>query len=329
MTQSMRAIIISEAGDADVLQLADMPVPSPKAGEVLIKVAAAGINRGDIYQRHGLYPAPPGAPDWPGLEVSGTVAALGEGVTTFAEGDEVMALIGGGGYAEYAIAPAAQTMPVPKGVNLVEAAALPETIITVWANVFDSCGLKSGDSFMVHGGSSGIGTTAIQMAKAQGAKVFTTAGSTEKCAACVALGADRAINYREEDFVQVIAAETGGKGLDIILDMVGADYVDRNIQCLGMDGRLTHIAFLNGSKVEVDLMRLMLKRLVITGSTLRARTETQKAALIEQVNETVVPWIEAGKVKPVVHARFPLDQAPDAHRMMEASTHIGKILLVP
>ncbi|MGB1088085.1 MAG: NAD(P)H-quinone oxidoreductase, partial [Alphaproteobacteria bacterium] len=301
----------------------------PKAGEVLIKVAAAGINRGDIYQRHGLYPAPPGAPDWPGLEVSGTVAALGEGVTTFAEGDEVMALIGGGGYAEYAIAPAAQTMPVPKGVNLVEAAALPETIITVWANVFDSCGLKSGDSFMVHGGSSGIGTTAIQMAKAQGAKVFTTAGSTEKCAACVALGADRAINYREEDFVQVIAAETGGKGLDIILDMVGADYVDRNIQCLGMDGRLTHIAFLNGSKVEVDLMRLMLKRLVITGSTLRARTETQKAALIEQVNETVVPWIEAGKVKPVVHARFPLDQAPDAHRMMEASTHIGKILLVP
>ncbi len=329
MTEKMRAITIREPGDADVLTVAEMPRPSPQAGEVLIKVAAAGVNRGDVYQRLGLYPAPPGSPDWPGLEVSGTVAALGEGVTNHTVGDAVMALIGGGGYAEYATAPATQTMPVPKGVDLVDAAALPETLITVWANVFDACGLKTGDSFMVHGGSSGIGTTAIQMAKAAGARVFTTAGSAEKCEACIALGADRAINYREEDFVEVIAAETGGKGLDIILDMVGADYVDRNIQCLGMDGRLTHIAFLNGSRVEVDLMRVMLKRLVITGSTLRARSVEQKAALIDQVAQTVIPWVENGAVKPVVHARISLAEAAEAHRLMESSAHIGKILLVP
>lgn len=329
MTETMRAITIKEPGDADVLTVTDMPMPAPKAGELLIKVAAAGVNRGDILQRMGLYPAPPGSPDWPGLEVSGTVAALGEGVMQYAVGDEVMALIGGGGYAQYAVAPAGQTMPVPKGVDLIDAAALPETLITVWANVFDTCGLKAGDSFMVHGGSSGIGTTAIQMAKAHGARVFTTAGSPEKCEACLALGADRAINYREEDFVKVIADETGGKGLNVILDMVGADYVNRNIQCLGMDGRLTHIAFMNGSRVEVDLMRMMLKRLVITGSTLRARTIEQKAALIAAVTQTVIPWVESGAVKPVVHARLPLNDAPAAHRLMESSAHIGKILLVP
>lgn len=329
LPETITAITITEPGGPEVLVPSEMPMPQPGAGEVLIKVAAAGINRGDVYQRFGLYPAPPGSPDWPGLEVSGTIAALGEGVTGWQVGDEAMALIGGGGYATYAVAPAAQTMPVPKGVDLIDAAALPETIITVWANVFAACHLAPGETFLVHGGTSGIGTSAIQMAKAHGARVFATAGSDEKCKACVELGADRAINYKAENFVDVVMEETGGKGVDVILDMVGADYVQKNIDSLGMDGRLTHIAFLNGSTAEVNLMRMMLKRLVITGSTLRARTVEQKAELIRQVSETVVPWIESGQVRPVVHCRLPLEQAGDGQKLMESSQHIGKILLVP
>jgi putative PIG3 family NAD(P)H quinone oxidoreductase len=324
---TMTAIEIREPGGPEVLVPASRPCPDPGPGEVLVKVAAAGVNRPDVLQRLGGYPPPPGASDIPGLEIAGSIVALGEGVDGWTPGDEVTALVTGGGYAEYCAAPAVQCLPVPESLGLVEAAALPETFFTVWSNVFDRGGLTAGESFLVHGGSSGIGTTAIQLARAFGARVFATAGSAEKCVACEALGAERAINYREEDFVAVAKAATGGKGLDLILDMVGGDYVQRNIESLRADGRLVYIAFLGGAKVEVNLLPLMLKRLTLTGSTLRARSPEFKGAIANSLRQKVWPLIEAGEVKPVIAERFALAEAAAAHGLMESSTHIGKIVL--
>ena len=323
----MTVVEITESGGPEVLKPATRPLTPPRAGEVLIKVAAAGVNRPDMIQRQGLYPPPPGASDIPGLEIAGAVVALGDGVDGWSTGDAACALVTGGGYAEYCAAPAAQCLPPPEGLSLIAAAALPETLFTVWSNVFDRAGLKQGESFLVHGGTSGIGTTAIQLAKAFGARVFATAGSDEKCAACLSLGADRAINYNDEDFVQAVKDETGGKGADVILDMVGGDYVARNISALAADGRMVSIAFLKGAKVEVNLMPVMLKRLTLTGSTLRPRSVEFKAAIAQRLREKVWPLIETGRIKPVIHATFPLARAADAHRLMESSAHIGKIVL--
>ena len=324
---AMTVIEIAEPGGPEVLRPASRPVPRPRPGEVLIEVAAAGVNRPDMLQRQGGYAPPPGASDIPGLEVAGRVAALGEGVTDWRAGDAVCALVAGGGYAEYCAAPAPQCLPVPRGFDMVQAAAVPETFFTVWTNVFDRAGLKRGESFLVHGGSSGIGTTAIQLARAFGARVFATAGGAEKCAACTKLGAERAIDYRAEDFVAAIKEATGGAGVDVILDMVGGDYVARNLACLAVEGRLVQIAFLKGSKVELNLMPLMLKRQTLTGSTLRPRSVAQKAAIAQALKERVWPLLEAGTVGPVIHRTFPLRQAADAHRLMESGTHIGKIVL--
>ncbi len=324
---TMTAIEIREPGGPEVLVPTSRPRPDPGPGEVLVKVAAAGVNRPDVLQRLGGYPPPPGASDIPGLEIAGTIVALGEGVDGWMPGDEVSALVTGGGYAEYCAVPAVQCLPVPEGLGLAEAAAMPETFFTVWSNVFDRGALTAGESFLVHGGSSGIGTTAIQLARAFGARVFSTAGSAEKCAACEALGAERAINYREEDFVAVAKEATGGKGLDLILDMVGGDYVQRNIEALAPDGRLVYIAFLGGSKVEVNLLPMMLKRLTLTGSTLRARSPEFKAAIADNLRRKVWPLIEKGEVKPVIAERFPLAEAAAAHGLMESSAHIGKIVL--
>ncbi len=325
---TMTAIEIREPGGPEVLVPARRPVPEPAEGEVLVRLAAAGVNRPDVLQRLGGYPPPPGASDIPGLEIAGSVAALGAGVTGLAIGDPVTALVTGGGYAEYCTAPLPQCLPVPEGLSLVEAACLPETFFTVWTNVFDRGGLRPGETFLVHGGSSGIGTTAIQMAKAFGARVFATAGSAEKCRACERLGAERAIDYREEDFVQVVKDATGKKGVDVILDMVGGDYVQRNISALAPDGRLCYIAFLGGSKVTVDLLPMMLKRITISGSTLRARSVAFKGAVAANLRDKVWPRIAAGEIKPVVHATFPLAEAAEAHRLMESSAHIGKIALI-
>ena len=324
--QSMTVIEISEAGTPDVLKPATRPVPDVGAGDVLIKVAAAGVNRPDVLQRQGAYPPPPGASDIPGLEIAGTVVSIADDVTGLNVGDEVMALVTGGGYAEYCVAPAAQCLPIPKGLSMSEAAAIPETFFTVWNNVFDRSALQAGESFLVHGGSSGIGTTAIQLAKAFGARVFATAGSAEKCKACEDLGAERAINYREEDFVSVIKGVTGG-GVNVILDMVGGDYIARNIKALAPDGRLCYIAFLQGSEAQLNLMPMMLKRLTITGSTLRAMPVPFKAAIADNLRQKVWPMIEAGNVKPVMHSAFPLAEASEAHRLMETNAHIGKIIL--
>ncbi len=324
---TMTAIEIHEPGGPETLVPATRPVPEPGAGEVLIEVAAAGVNRPDVLQRQGGYPPPPGASDIPGLEVAGRVAALGPGVAELAIGDRVTALVTGGGYAEYCVAPTPQCLPIPEGLSPIEAACLPETFFTVWTNVFDRGRLRPGEVFLVHGGSSGIGTTAIQMAKTFGARVFATAGSAEKCAACEALGAERAINYHDEDFVQVVKAATGKKGADVVLDMVGGDYIQRNISALAPNGRLCYIAFLGGSKAEVDLMPMMLKRITISGSTLRARPVDFKGAIAQNLRDKVWPKIEAGEIKPVVHATFPLAEAADAHRLMESSAHIGKIAL--
>jgi len=324
---TMTAIEIREPGGPEVLVPTRRPVPEPGAGEVLVKLAAAGVNRPDVLQRQGGYPPPPGASDIPGLEIAGGVVGLGPGVTGLAIGDQVTALVSGGGYAEYCTAPAPQCLPNPDGLSPVEAACLPETFFTVWTNVFDRGGLRAGEAFLVHGGSSGIGTAAIQMAKAFGARVFATAGSAEKCRACEKLGAERAINYREEDFVQVIKQATGKKGVDVILDMVGGDYVQRNISALAPDGRLCYIAFLGGSKVEVDLLPMMLKRITISGSTLRARSVDFKGAIAGHLRDRVWPRIAAGEIEPVVHATFPLAEAAGAHRLMESSAHIGKIAL--
>ena len=327
LPSEMTAIEISEPGGPEVLRPAKRPLPEPAAGEVLIRVEAAGVNRPDVLQRLGGYPPPPGASDIPGLEVAGEVVALGEGVESPALGERVTALVTGGGYAEYCAAPAAQCLPFPKGFDATAAAALPETYFTVWSNVFDRAGLQPGERFLVHGGSSGIGTTAIQLASAFGAEVYTTAGSPEKLEACRALGAKRAVNYREEDFVAVLKEESGGKGVDVILDMVGGDYIARDIKLLAPDGRLVFIAFLGGSKAEVDFLPVMLKRLKITGSTLRARDVAFKAAIAAQLQEKVWPLLEEGRVKPLIHSSFPLTGAAEAHRLMESSEHIGKIML--
>jgi len=326
LPKTMTAIEIETPGGPEVLVSAERPVPGPGAGEVLIKVEAAGINRPDVLQRQGGYPPPPGASDIPGLEIAGRIVALGADAAPLNLGDPVMALVTGGGYAEYCVAPAAQCLPIPKGLSMIEAAGVPETFFTVWSNVFDRGRLKAGESFLVHGGSSGIGTTAIQLAKALGARVFATAGSAEKCRACEDLGAERAINYRDEDFAAVMKEVTDG-GVDVILDMVGGDYIQRNIKALAPDGRLCFIAFLGGAAAEVNFLPVMLKRLTITGSTLRARDIAFKGAIAEALRENVWPLIEAGRIKPVVHKTFPLAQAAEAHRLMESSAHIGKIVL--
>lgn len=324
LPDSMTAIEIRKAGAPDVLQPTTRPVPQPGEGELLIKVAAAGVNRPDVLQRKGGYPPPPGASDIPGLELAGEIVQLGDHVESFSLGDKVVALVTGGGYAEYCVAPAAQCLAVPQGLSMAEAAGLPETFFTVWSNVFDRAGLRAKERLLVHGGTSGIGTTAIQLAKAFGAEVFTTAGSEEKCQACRDLGADLAINYREDDF-EAIIKERGG--VDVVLDMVGGSYVPKNISLLKPDGRLVFIAFLGGAKAEVDFSKVMLKRLVVTGSTLRARDVTFKAAIAAHLQTAVWPLIEAGRVKPLLFKTFPLAEASEAHRLMESSAHIGKIVL--
>lgn len=323
----MACIEIKAPGGPEQLVPAQRPVPVPREGEVLVAVAAAGVNRPDVAQRMGLYPAPPGASDVPGLEVAGTVVALGPGVTTRTIGDNVCALITGGGYAEYATAAAVNCLPFPKNFTAEMAAALPETFFTVWHNVFERGALQRGEVFLVHGGTSGIGTTAIQLAKAFGAFTVATAGSDEKCDACRALGADLAINYRTTDFVEELKAKAPGKGADVILDMVGGSYLARNLRSLKADGRLVSIAFLEGSKVEVDLMPVMLKRLTLTGSTLRMRDNAFKGALAASLKTRIWPLLDRGTVKPVIHCTLPLGQAAAAHRLMESSRHIGKIIL--
>ena len=324
---TMTCIEISAFGAPEMLKPATRPTPAPAAGEVLVKVAAAGVNRPDVLQRYGKYPPPLGASDLPGLEIAGTVAALGAGVTTLEVGDAVCALVSGGGYAEYCTAPVPQCLPVPKRLSMVEAAALPETFFTVWTNVFERGRLKAGETFLVHGGASGIGTTAIQLARAFGARVLATAGTPDKCAACQALGAERAINYKTEDFVAVAKEVTGGQGVDLTLDMVGGDYVGKNVEIARVEGRIVQIAFLRSPKTEVNLQPLMIKRLTLTGSTLRARSVAEKGAVAAAVREHVWPLLESGKVKPIIHATFPLADAAGAHRLMEADTHIGKIVL--
>ncbi|GAB4139792.1 MAG: NAD(P)H-quinone oxidoreductase [Sphingomonadales bacterium] len=324
----MTAIDIAEPGGPDVLTPKSMAVPRPGRGEVLIKVAAAGVNRPDIVQRQGHYPAPPGASPVPGLEVAGTVAALGEAVARYKIGDRVCALVAGGGYGEYCTAPEGQTLPVPTGLSFVEAAAVPETFFTVWSNVFERAYAGAGDRLLVHGGTSGIGTTAIMLAKAFGLSVLTTAGSDEKCAQCRALGADVAINYREQDFVEMVMAATDGRGVDIVLDMVGGAYIPRNIACLAENGRHVSIAFLGGAKAEVNFMPVMLKRLTLTGSTLRARSIAFKTAIAAELENLVWPLLADGTIKPLIDSRFALTQAGEAHRRMESSQHMGKIVLV-
>lgn len=324
MTDTMRAVEISEPGGPEVLRLTDRPVPQPGHGEVVIEVAWAGVNRPDALQRAGSYAPPAGASDLPGLEASGTVAAVGPGVSWPAVGDQVCALLPGGGYAEYVATPAAHCLPVPEGMGLREAACLPETYFTVWSNVFQRGGLKAGERFLVHGGSSGIGTTAIQLAHVLGARVFATAGTAEKCAACVSLGAERAINYREEDFVEVLRAEGGA---DLILDMVGGDYIPRNVKTLADDGRLVQIAFLQSPKTELNFAQLMVRRLTITGSTLRPQGVEAKARIAASLREHVWPLLDAGRVGPVMDSDFPLDAASEAHARMESSAHVGKIVL--
>jgi len=324
----MRAVEITKPGPPEVLRPADRPKPVPKPHEILIKVAAAGVNRPDVLQRTGNYPVPPGASDLPGLEVAGEVVETGSGTSLWKKGDKVCALVHGGGYAEYCVTPEVQALPVPKGLSLVEAASLPETFFTVWGNVYDRGRLAPGESLLVQGGSSGIGVTAIQMAAATGNRVFATAGSDEKCAACVRLGAERAINYRTQDFEKEILAATGGKGVDVILDMVGGDYVPKELKCLADDGRLVFIAFLRGPKTELNIDPVMRRRLTITGSTLRPRTVEFKGYLARNLREKIWPLIEAGRIKPEIFKTFPLEQAAEAHRLMESSQHIGKLVLV-
>jgi NADPH:quinone reductase len=323
----MKAIEIATPGGPEVLRPGERSVPQPADGEVLIKVAAAGVNRPDVEQRKGTYPPPPGASDIPGLEIAGTVAALGSGVSGVKIGDAVCALVSGGGYAEYCTAPMAQCLPVPKGLGMVEAAALPETFFTVWQNVFDRARLKAGETILIHGGSSGIGTTAIQMAKTMGARVLATAGSDEKCQACRKLGAERAINYNTEDFVEATLAETKKKGADVILDMVGGKYFERNIASLAIEGRLAVIALLGGRDGKLDLGLLLRKRLTVVGSVLRARPVAEKGAVADALRQHIWPLIAGGKIKPVIDSTFSLADAAKAHARMETSAHVGKIVL--
>lgn len=324
MSQTMRAVTAPEPGGPDALLIETRPIPVPEEGQVRIKSAAAGINRPDILQRMGFYPPPSGASDILGLEVSGVIDAVGNNVARWNVGDAVCALLSGGGYADYAIADAGSVLPCPPCLDLTHCAGLPETVFTVWANVFESGALQPGETLLVHGGSSGIGTTAIQMAVAQGAKVIATAGSDEKCALCEGLGAREVINYRDQDFVEITRAEGGA---DVVLDMVGGDYVSRNLQSLKPGGRHVSIAFLNGSRVEIDMMPVMLKRLILTGSTLRARPVSEKARLASAIEATVWPWLKSGAVKPVIDSVHTLDDVANAHRRMDSGDHAGKILL--
>ena len=327
--QSMNYIQIEKHGDPGVLKLHSMPVPEPGPGEVLIKVAAAGVNRPDVMQRKGLYPPPPGATDIPGLEVSGTVVSVGQNVSKPPINSEVCALVTCGGYAEYCLAAASICLPVPEKISLVNAAGIPETFFTVWTNVFKRGQLKAGESLLVHGGSSGIGTTAIQLGKAFGATVYTTAGTSDKCEFCNNLGADAAINYREQDFSEEIKRLTEGKGVNVILDMVGGPYFPKNIRLLADEGRLVQIALMQGSKAEVDFRSLLLKRVTLTGSTLRPRSVEEKTKIAQALQKNVWPLLEPGAIRPIIHQTFPLKQASEAHRLMESSAHIGKILLKP
>ncbi len=327
LPELMTTIEITEPGGPEKLRLTQRPVPQPAPGEVLIQVAAAGVNRPDCLQRQGGYPPPPGASDIPGLEVAGTLVALGEGVEEWRIGDPVCALLTGGGYAEYCVAPAPQCLPIPAGLSMQQAAALPETFFTVWSNVFDRARLQPGQILLVHGGASGIGTTAIQLARALGSRVFATVGDKEKVQPCLDLGAERVIDYREEDFVQVIKDITNNKGVDVILDMVGGDYVQRNLSALAVEGRLVFIAFLRGAKVELNLAPVMMKRLTITGSTLRARPVADKAPIARALRETVWPLLENGAIRPLIDRVFPLTEAAAAHALMESNRHVGKLLL--
>ncbi|MFO1112561.1 MAG: NAD(P)H-quinone oxidoreductase [Rhodospirillales bacterium] len=328
LPEQMACVEISEPGGPEVLKPAMRPTPRPGRDEVLIRVAAAGINGPDVYQRRGLYPAPPGVTDIPGLEVSGTIVARGDDVTDWSIGDLCCALAPGGGYAEYCTAPAAQCLPVPDGLDLVEAAALPETFMTVWSNIFERAALAPGEKLLVHGGGGGIGTTAIQIAAALRHQVFTTC-SAEQAAELERLGATRAIDFAHEDFAAVIREATGGKGVDVILDIVGGDYIPRNIASLARDGRMVSIAFLKGSKVEIDLMPVMLKRLTLTGSTLRVQSVARKGEIATALRQRVWPLIGEGAIRPVIHARLPLTDAAEGHRILQRATHLGKILLLP
>jgi putative PIG3 family NAD(P)H quinone oxidoreductase len=327
LPETMTVIEVREPGGPEQLTPGTRPVPTPAADEVLIAVAAAGINRPDVLQRQGLYPPPKGASDLLGLEVSGPIVATGEGVTRFKPGDFVCALVNGGGYAEYAVAPEATTLLAPQGLSPVETAALPETIFTVWHNVFERGCLKEGDWLLVHGGASGIGTTAIQLGTALGAKVIVTVGDDTKAKACEELGAVKAINYREENFVDVVKEVTSKHGADVILDMVGGDYIQKNIYATALEGHIVQIAFLKGSKVEVDLMRLMMRRLTLTGSTLRAQTDETKAKMATVIEEKIWPLVESGEYKPVIDSTFPLAEAAEAHKRIDDPSHVGKIVL--
>lgn len=328
LPETMRFVDLPSFGAPEVMTFATGPLPTPKPGEILVKVQAAGINRPDVAQRQGAYPPPKDASPVLGLEISGEIVALGDGVTEFSIGDHVCGLANGGGYAQYCVIPVGQALPFPKGYDAVKAAALPETFFTVWANLFQMAGLTEGESVLIHGGSSGIGTTAIQLAKAFGAEVYTTAGSKEKCDACEKIGAKRAINYREEDFAEVIKAETGGKGVDVILDMIGASYFEKNLASLAKDGCLSIIAFLGGNITEkVDLRPIMVKRLTVTGSTMRPRTADEKRAIRDELVSQVWPLLEAGTIAPVIHDIIDFDHVAEGHRLMESSNHIGKIVM--
>jgi len=327
LPHEMTVVEIASPGGPEQLRTARRPLPQPGEAEVLVRVAAAGVNRPDVMQRQGRYPPPAGASDIPGLEIAGEVIALGANVSGVALGDRVTALLPGGGYADHAVAAAALCLPIPDGFSMIEAAALPETFFTVWTNLFERGGLKAGESVLIHGGTSGIGTTAIQLAAAWGARVFATAGTAEKARACERLGAARGIDYRSEDFVEVVRQVTAGKGVDLILDMVGASYLARNMDAATVEGRLVVISLIGGARAEINLSTLMSKRLTLTGSTLRVRTVAQKAAVAEGLRRHVWPLLSAGRVRPVIHATFPLAQASEAHRLMESSQHIGKIVL--
>jgi NADPH:quinone reductase len=323
----MRAVEISSPGGPEMLKARELPRPAPKPNEILIKVAAAGVNRPDVLQRMGLYPVPPGASPLPGLEVAGEVVEKGAAVTLWRPGDRVCALANGGGYAEYCAVPEGQVLPVPKNLSMTEAASLPETFFTVWANVYERGRLAPGETLLVQGGTSGIGVAAIQMAAATGNRVFATAGSEEKCAACLRLGAEKAFNYRSEDWSAAARAASGGKGVDVILDMVGGDYVPKELKCLAEEGRLVFIAFLRGPKAELDIAQVMQRRLTVTGSTLRPRSSEFKGAVAKSLRERIWPLVAAGRIRPQVYKTFPLAQAAEAHRLMESSQHVGKIVL--
>ncbi|HWW48265.1 MAG TPA: NAD(P)H-quinone oxidoreductase [Xanthobacteraceae bacterium] len=328
MTAKMRAVVAPTPGGPDALKFVEIDKPVPGEGELLVKVYAAGINRPDVMQREGMYPPPPGASDVFGLELAGVVEGTGPGTSRFKVGDAVMALVHSGAYAEYAVVPEPVAMPIPPSMSFVEAGAFPETFFTVWSNLFERAYLQPGETVMIHGGTSGIGTTATMLAKALGSRVIVTAGSAEKCAACLKVGADVAIDYKKQDFVAAAREATGGRGPDVILDMVGGDYIPRNIDAVAVDGRISQIAFQHGSRLELDLMPVMLKRLTIVGSTMRARPIPMKAKLARELESKVFPLVEAGTVRPLIDSTFPFAQVADAHRKMDASAHVGKIVLV-